>query len=470
MNAQQRIAASVAAALAVLAAGTGVHAVPPPATGVDVPELAQFDTIMQDFMEDNGISAGVLGILRNNCIVYMRGFGWDDAAQTVLLSPDQLFRMASVTKPVTAAAAQLLIDRGELDPNDFVFDLGQAGGGLLDYDPFPSLGDDRLEDIRVADLFNHRGGWEKDEPGVPDWTYQETQIASDMDVASPPTRIEVVRYILGQSLQFDPGDAGYTDPSTNAPYSNINYLVLGLIVEQVSGQSLISYIRQELFGQFPYVNTADIARGRTFEGDKHPREPDYHSFADVTNVFDPGGDPVPQPHGGWNQEARVGQGGLIAGAAPLLVLANNHTIRGVRIDPTDSDSWTHTGSLPSGTATVLRRRGDGICFVALFNRRSVLSSDSAFGSAISGLIDTAITSGGFDWPTQCVDGTWVDFVGGSVTGNGTFFDPYQSLSQGINAAPFGGNVQIKPGTSSWVGVITKRLTLRAPMGVVRIGE
>jgi len=427
---------------------------------------------MQDFMDDNGIDAGVLGILRDDCIVYMRGFGWDNADHDALLSPDQMLRLASVTKPVTAAAAQQLIDDGFLDPQAFVFDLGQQGGGILggaDYEPFPNQGDDRLEDIRVADLFAHLGGWEKDEPGVPDWTYREIQIAAAMNVSSPPQRHETVQFILGQPLQFDPGDTTYRDPGGSRPYSNINYLVLGLIVEQVSGDDLVSFVREEVFGQFPYVNQNDIALGRTFESAKHPREPHYHSFGQVTNVFDPNGPLVAQPHGGWANEVRVGQGGMIAGAAPLLVLANNHTIRGVQIDPTDSTSWTHTGSLPSGTATVLRRRGDGVCYVVLFNRRSVSPGDSSFGGAISSLIGGAINAGGFTWPTTCVDGTWVHFVA-PPAGNGTFLRPYRLLSTGITAVPRTGRVQIKPGETDWTGTITKPLFLCAPMGTVRIGE
>lgn len=458
--------------VAALALSTTAYAYPPPANGVDVPEMAQFDTIMQNFMDNNGINAGVLGILRNNCIVYMRGFGWDNADQTALLSPDQMFRLASVTKPVTAAAAQQLIDDGQLDPQAFVFDLGQQGGGILggpDYEPFPSQGDDRLEDIRVADLFAHLGGWEADEPGVPDWTYREVQVANAMGVSSPPERHEMVQFILGQPMQFDPGDTTYRDPNGNRPYHNINYLLLGLIVEQISGVDLVSYERDEVFGQFPFVNQNDIALGRTFEANKHPREPNYHSFGQVTNVFDPNGPLVEQPHGGWGHENRVGQGGLIASAAPLLVLANNHTIRGVQIDPTDSTSWTHTGSLPSGTATVLRRRGDGICFVAMFNRRSVNPGDSSFGGTISNLIEAEIDAGGFTWPTKCVDGTWVDFFEPPF-GNGTFFRPYRLLGSGINAVPRTGRVQIKPGQSGWTGTIEKPLSLCAPMGPVTIGD
>lgn len=461
----------------VLAAIAGVaSAFPPPVTGVPVPDMAQFDTIMQTFMDTNSIDAGVLGILHDDCIVYMRGFGWDDAGHTDLLSPDQMFRLASVTKPVVAAAAVLLDQQvGGTLLGANAFDVGQVGGGILAaqpgdaYDPFPGPGpgDNNIQNITVQNLIDHQGGWDDDNspvpPGVsePDWTYREVTIAAAMGVSDPPGRVNTMRYILGRPLEFTPGTTGL--------YANTNYLALGLIIEQVSGKSLQTYIRQDLLSQFSYVNQLDIARGRTFEVNKHPREPDYHSFGLSQNVFDPGGPQVQQPHGGWDHEARVGQGGLISSAVPLLVLANRHTIRGVPIDPTNTNSWTHTGSLPSGTATVLRRRGDGNCFCVLFNRRSVSSGGTSFGSAINSLIDGAISAGGFTWPTQCVDGTWVDFVGGSLSGNGTFFDPFLELQDGIDAVPVTGRVQIKPGETDWTGTITKPLILNAPLGAARIG-
>ena len=217
-----------------LALATNAHAFPPPATGIPVPELAQFDTIMQDFMNANGIDAGVLGILRNDCIVYMRGFGWDNAAHTVLLLPDQMLRLASVTKPVVAAATVLLDQQlGGTLLGANAFNLGQPGGGVLNLAPWPALGDNRLANVRVTHLINHRGGWEKDEPGVPDWTYKEVTVANAMGVPSPPSRTQMVRFILGQPLQFNPGNVNYVDPNGKAPYSNINYLVLGLIIEQL---------------------------------------------------------------------------------------------------------------------------------------------------------------------------------------------------------------------------------------------
>ena len=54
-----------------------------PITGMPVAELDLFDQLMVDFMEANGINAGLLGIMKDGVIVYQRGFGWKDSNQSV---------------------------------------------------------------------------------------------------------------------------------------------------------------------------------------------------------------------------------------------------------------------------------------------------------------------------------------------------------------------------------------------------
>ena len=66
----------------------------PPVTvqGMPVPQLAQFDTLMQNFMDNNGIEAGLLGIMKDGVIVYQRGFGWKDSGHRQTLRHDAVIR------------------------------------------------------------------------------------------------------------------------------------------------------------------------------------------------------------------------------------------------------------------------------------------------------------------------------------------------------------------------------------------
>ena len=121
--------------------------------------------------------------------------------------------------------------------DDRVFDLGQAGGGLLALDPFPRLGDSRLSEITVLHLLQHQGGWDREV--APDWVFREIEIAQGMSLPSPPGRENTVRHVLGQPLQFDPG--------SRRAYSNVGYLVLGLVIEEVSGQEYMTYVEENIF-------------------------------------------------------------------------------------------------------------------------------------------------------------------------------------------------------------------------------
>ena len=280
-------------------------------SGQPVPQLVIFDLAMQIFMDSNGIEAGVLGVMKDGRIVYLRGFGWRDNAHTTTLPENAMMRLASVTKPVTAAGIRKLIEWDTIDLLEFAFRLGQPAPGILAYDAFPSLGDSRIRSITVEHLLTHTGGWDRDV--APDLTYREIAIAADMGVASPPGRVNTVRWIMGQPLQVTPG-AEYH-------YSNIGYLLLGLILEQESGMDYISFIRQNVLTESMWFPATEFELGRTFPADRNPREPWYDEDTLGINVFDPYSQfPwVRRPDGSWDHEARVGQGALIASAVMLLL-------------------------------------------------------------------------------------------------------------------------------------------------------
>lgn len=363
-----------------------------PVSGCDVPQLAALDAAMLDYMCEHDIPGGVLGVMRNGKVVLERGYGWKDAARTTPMPPTALLRIASVTKPVTAAAVRELIADGSITLNSFAFDLGQPGGGILPYAPWPTLGDERLKAVTVGHLLQHLGGWDRDIAG--DLTYREIAIASAMGVASPPGRVKTLQYILGQPLQFTPGQ--------RSAYSNVGYLVLGLIVEHVSGKTLNEFIDARVMGPLG-VAPADFQSGRTFEADRNPREPFYQHSGLAPNVFNPAGPAVPQPSGGWDHEARVGQGGQLATTRALLRYLDARYINGGNIGKplVVGGSWvySHTGAL-DGTASLARQRSTGVRYAVIFNKRS---NTVNYSNDILVIIDTIINAPTLAWPTAEVN-------------------------------------------------------------------
>ena len=430
--------------------------------GRPVPEMTLFDTLTVSYMADKGITAGIVGVMKDGEVVYLKGFGEDYNGNA--LPENALVRLASCTKTFTAAAIRRLIQASVFDLDDHAFNLGQTGGGLLNYAPFPSLGDSDLRFVSVEDLLAHRGGWDRDI--VDDLTYREREIADDMNVTSPPGRGNTMRWILGQPLQHSPG-------STYA-YSNVGYLALGLIVESQSGLGLISYLRQNVVTPHMWVPSTEIIQGRTFRDWQSPREPEYDDGASLArNVFDNYGlTYVSPPYGGWDHEARIGQGGLVVSAPTILRLADTYHV-GVgysiglpRDDYPLTENEVHNGAL-AGTNTIIYQRTDGVNMFIFFNGRP---TDGHFAEDLRIILRDALPSVNLDFG-RTSDGFWVTPPTPTLPGgNGAYNTPYQGFNFAQAAVTDGTRIRLKPGTSNWTGTISKYVQLDAPLGEATIGQ
>jgi N-acyl-D-amino-acid deacylase len=318
--------------------------------------------------------------------VYHRAFGWQNQQRTVPLAPNTIMRLASVTKPLTAASIRKLISQGKFSLNSRVFSVDQPGTGLLDHTPFGGTYDARLKNITVQHLLQHTGGWDRDIAG--DHTYRERTIASAMGVPSPPGRDLTLNWILGEPLQYDPG--------VTYAYSNIGYMTLGLIAEKYSGKNQIDFLRQDVLASATF-KPEYLVHARTFAANQDPREPYYDSAgSNSTNVFYPAESSsliVPRAYGGFDVESRIGQGGIAASPLAILEYMNRFQVAGNNIGATRPSpgnwTWSHTGGF-SGTSTVATQRGNGINFVAMFNK-----ADVSFGSTLDSVLGQIQS-----WPTE----------------------------------------------------------------------
>ncbi len=434
-------------------------------SGRPTPGLAAIDNLVQTFMADSGIQSGMVGIMRDGRILYLKGFG--PAYVGGALPENALTRLASVSKPITIAAVRRLISQGLFTLQSRAFNLGQPGGGLLNYTPFPSLGDTRFADITVEQLIRHQGGWSRNQ--VPDPTYRETDIADDMGIPSPPGRLNTVRWILGQPLQFSPGDS--------VVYSNVGCLVLGLIVEQFAGVSLTTYIRNNILTAYDWIPTTEVIRGRTFREDQDPREMYYRQpFPLVWSVYPPYL-LVERPYGGWDHEARIGQGGYVLSVATMLEFAQSYHIGmfnsniGMPITATNPlmGSASHNGSQGGLNTNLWQREQGGVrlnVFVA-FNKEA---DQGNYASALTSQIVKILDGGGISWPEGTADGFWTVTNGMTSTGVGGYNAPFGSFTYALSRVTEGSKLRLSPGSRNWRGVLTRRLMLDAPLGAVILGQ
>ncbi len=341
----------MAAALAgCLLVAAGSRAGDLPMSGKAVPALAAFDRAMQQFMQERHIPAGTLAVMRDGRLLLSRGYGFADRQRTRGIAPDAPFRIASVSKPFTAAAVRKLIRDGKLRLDTRVFPL------LGISPPRGHKADPRLRDITVEHLLEHRGGWDRQATFDP--MFRSRQIADALGIPSPPSARDVIRYMAGQPLQFDPG--------SRSAYSNFGYVVLGRVIEKVSGRSFIDYLHTAILRPL-HIKSVEV--GRTLPRDRNPREPFYSDPATWPCVFGPNGrPPVPAPDGGFSVEIMDANGGLIASAPDVARFMNAYWPDG---RPRPARSRAHYcvfGSIP-GTFAMALWRPDGTNIVVLFNQR-----------------------------------------------------------------------------------------------------
>jgi CubicO group peptidase (beta-lactamase class C family) len=360
-------------------------------TGIYVPSMQNSDNLITNFLNNYGIQGASVAISKNGKLVYLRGFGKSDINGLEAAQPYNLFRIASLSKPVTATAIIKLWENGLLGLDDKVF----GTGGLLSSDTYlntANITDNRIYNITVRNLLEHTAGWDRNIPIVPNPPPPYNINFSTSDPISFPLH---VTYVLGESnpvsekalIKFLMEKGLDVDPGTEYHYSNVGYLILGAIIEHLTGMSYEEYVKTEILNP---VTAFDMHLGRNLLENKMEREGEYISNFTVISCYGTG-QLVPWQYGGWNLEAMDAHGGWVASARDLLkfVLAvDRFNTRPDILNPSSIDTmtapslrninyakgwqvnqynnWWHTGSL-DGTRSILVRSSGGYAWVVLLN-------------------------------------------------------------------------------------------------------
>jgi N-acyl-D-amino-acid deacylase len=296
----QRVGAAVGLSLA-----SSVFAQEP--TGTADARLASFDDLMTSFVKERQVPGAALAVTRGGKLAYARGFGYADVEKKEAVAPAAPFRIASVSKPLTAVAVLRLIEKGRLKLDDRVLDHLTLA---------PHLGpgakpDPRWKKITIRQLLQHTGGWDRDKSydpiGIP-W-----DIARSLGIKPPVKPEHVVRYMMGQPLDFEPGE--------RYAYSNLGYLLLGRLIETVSGRPYETYVREQVLAP---LGVKDMRLGKALLEDRAKGEVRYYDRRKRTGPALYGknvGEKVPLQYGAENFEAYEAHGGWVASAIDLVRFA-----------------------------------------------------------------------------------------------------------------------------------------------------
>lgn len=268
----------------------------------DFEGTSSMDGMVNAFIKKWRIRGASLAVTRNERLVYAKGFGIANSETGETVQPGHLFRIASVSKLITAVAIMKLYEEGLLDLDEPVF--GPAG--ILNDSIFMNYKDKRIEDISVRHLLNHTAGWSR---YAGDPLFNSLYIARKMNVDAPASLDNILQYTLLRRLNYKPG--------TRYSYSNFGYAILGKIIERKSGMPYQDYVMMNLLEP---LDIHDMHVGRSYYRDKYPNEVRYHSSAGkmTTYAMDGSGERVPIYYGGNNIELLGAAGGWVASAPELV--------------------------------------------------------------------------------------------------------------------------------------------------------
>lgn len=189
-----------------------------PATAV---RLGAVDPIIQQAIADGNIPGAVLVVGHNGAVIYRKAYGSRALdPKRELMTLDTVFDLASLTKVIaTTTAVMQLVERGKVRMNDPVAKY------------LPEFAQNGKEDITVRQLLTHYSGLEPDLDLKTPWEGKET----------------AYRMAFAETPALAPG-SGFT-------YSDINFIVLGALVERVSGETLDAYTAKHIFTPLKMTRT-----------------------------------------------------------------------------------------------------------------------------------------------------------------------------------------------------------------------
>jgi len=217
----------------------------PKEVGLSAKRLARLSATFRQDVERNLIPGAVVLIARSGHIAYAEAFGWRDREAEAPMELDAIFRIASMTKPLTSVAAMILAEEGKL----------QIAAPVAEYIPEfagRTVGADRVPAKRtmtVQDLLRHTSG-------LTYATFGDSPVQMIWRDAQPmtenQTNAEMVEKLASLPLMFEPGTTWEYSMSTD---------VLARVVEVVSGQDLADFIDTRICRPLGLRDTGFAATG-----------------------------------------------------------------------------------------------------------------------------------------------------------------------------------------------------------------
>lgn len=207
--------------------------------------ISQIDNMVYSFMIKHEIPGVSLSVSKDEEIVYSAGYGFAVKETKQRVTPNTLFRLASMSKQQTALAIMTLYEKGLLTVEDYVF----GKGGVLEKE-FGTDIHPLVKAIKIKHLLSHTSGWSSD----PIYTSESTTLDE-----------RIAKYAKTVAPTYSPG--------TTFDYNNLNFCILGKIIEVLSGKDYETFLKEEVHSKAGIEN---IFVGKNSLGERRENECQYY--------------------------------------------------------------------------------------------------------------------------------------------------------------------------------------------------
>jgi len=342
----------------------------------DLEETEKFDAAIRRFMRYWDIKGASFALMKNDSLIYAKGYGYSDIKDSIKCEVKNVFRVASVSKLITAVAIMRLCETGKLTTQDFVF--GEEG--ILCDSLFLNYRDKNIKKITVEHLLRHTGGFANPHG---DAAFNTDLVAKYLGKELPLSMDDMVQYATRIRLRARPG--GWFN------YSNLGYIILSKVVEKASGMPYEIYVKDSVLAP---MGCYDMHLANNFSDEFLENEVKYYEVREAEPVpaYDGSDTLVMKSRGGNDVHGLYGAGGWVASPVELLrfVSAIDNcpvkeeflsqesidfmTMYSKNFKPAGwatvtSREWMRTGSM-AGTSALIKAQKDGYTWVFISNSSS----------------------------------------------------------------------------------------------------
>jgi CubicO group peptidase (beta-lactamase class C family) len=290
---------------------------------VDYKRLEQLKKIMEEEVQKGIVKGSAIRVLHNNKVVYDGEIGYADKEMNTFIKKDTIYRMYSMSKPVTAVATMILFEKGMLhllDPVSMYLD-GFKNQKVLTKDGLV----DAKRESTIQDLLNMTSGVVYPDLNYEVGAYMDKLYKTVEEERKDGSYIDTVALcnrIGREPLEFHPGERWRYGASAD---------ILGAIIEVVSGKTFGEFLDDEIFSPLGMIDT-----GFYIPEDKLSRFAEIYEYNEENKQLEP----CTWSHLGLNDfkskpEFESGGAGLVSTIEDYtkfaLMLSNGGTYNGIRI-------------------------------------------------------------------------------------------------------------------------------------------